>query len=161
MKEFKFTKYLVYLLYDHKQVVIPGVGLFTLHRHNASQKAGEQTIVPPSYSIHFQQDSSLFIEDSFMKKLRMYQPSISKKEYIDYANEIVNTLDKEKQVVLGNLGNIYKKDDNILYTFASLSFQLTKLSSFDQPFADSESIPMFSLISNFISAIAAPPYFSD
>ncbi len=103
----------MYLLYDHKQVAIPGLGLFTLQRQSANQKAGEQIIIPPSYSIHFQQDSNFFIDDSFIKKLRTYQPSISKKEYLDYANEIINTLEKEKHVALGNLGNIYKSDDNI------------------------------------------------
>jgi hypothetical protein len=115
LKEFNFTKYFTYLLYDHKQVAIPGLGIFKLERQNALLKPGDTIILPPSYNIQFHEDKSLLLEDGFLKKLKIYYPRLNKQEYLEYAKELTQTLERDNKVLLNNIGELYISDGKLFF----------------------------------------------
>ena len=104
MKAFKFTQYLVYWLYDHRQIAIPGIGIFTLERTPAKQTAGENTIEPPSYQITFQEDRGWITDDSFFRKLKMYYPSLTKQLYTEFGKNIIEKMNDGQSVNIQGIG---------------------------------------------------------
>ena len=140
MKAFKFTQYLVYWLYDHKQIAIPGIGIFNLERTPASQIPGEITLSPPSYKITFKEDRSMITDDNFFRKLKMYCPSVTKQEYNDYGRILENKLETDKLADIFGIGKlsvnggqiVFEQDDSTA-TLLSRHYSKLKMKFFSKP----------------------------
>ncbi len=115
MREFNFTKYFMYLLYDHRQVLIPGLGIFTLERKKAYYRPGEEILEPPSYNISFKEDKSLSLDEGFLKKLRIYSPRLSKQEYLEFAITVTQALQNNQKFLLNNIGTLYMNGGQLIF----------------------------------------------
>ena len=113
MKAFKFTQYLVYWLYDHKQIAIPGIGIFNLERTPSSQVAGETILNPPSYKITFQEDRSKNTDELFFRKLKIYSPGTSKKEYSEYGELLEGELKNNQKIRIDGIGLLFLNEGHL------------------------------------------------
>jgi hypothetical protein len=115
LKAFKFTQFLVYWLYDHKQIAIPGIGIFNLERNPASLVHGEAMLYPPSYKITFQEDRSRITDDIFYRKHKMYCPSVTKHEYVAFGISLEEKLETEKLADIHGIGKLSVSAGQIVF----------------------------------------------
>lgn len=86
------------LLILNKELVLPGIGSFTLNRKPAEANFVEKLVYPPSYSISFLHETPL-PEKSFFQKLSEMM-NITDREAVIRFNDF--TFDLRKKIIAGN-----------------------------------------------------------
>lgn len=98
------------LLYEHKSVVLPGLGAFTSSYKSATIDYVQGSVVPPSKDLDF--NSNLMMNDGILVNFvqKKYDISVEQAEKAieTFVKEIKDTLDKKEMVVFPQVGKIYR-----------------------------------------------------
>ncbi len=114
LEQYQFEKYFKHLLFDHKKLVIPGLGRFFLDRLPASFSVDRLQISPPSYHLRFEKD---FIQQDYdsVYFLKKYYPATSENEFSNYSKHLVNKLLTRGHIKIDDLGRLHFQDGEIIY----------------------------------------------
>lgn len=114
LEQYQFEKYFKHLLFDHKKLVIPGLGRFFLDRLPASFSVDRLQISPPSYHLRFEKD---FIQQDYdsVHFLKKYYPATSENEFSNYSKHLVNKLLTRGHIKIDDLGRLHFQDGEIIY----------------------------------------------
>ena len=114
MADYPFVKYFKYLLFDHKRLIIPGLGKFYLDRLPAAIGADRQVIEPPSYHLRFEKDFIQQNYDSF-SELKSYYPKLQESDFKNYARQVIDQLLSRGYVAIDDLGKLRMDNGEISF----------------------------------------------
>jgi len=114
LADYPFVKYFKYLLFDHKRLIIPGLGKFYLDRLPAAVANDRQVIEPPSYHLRFEKD---FIQQNFdsFSDLKSYYPNLQETDFKNYARQVIDQLLSRGFVAIDDLGKLRMDNGEISF----------------------------------------------
>lgn len=134
-------QYIADLLYDHEEVVIPGLGTFQLTPRSAEVDPAQGTLQPPSKSIAF--DASLAIDDGKLIEHISEQTGRTVNEarlaVQEYVKEQKQKLQQKEIVIIDQVGRLYIDFENKLQFLPDTTNFETD--SFGLPFVDADPVP--------------------
>lgn len=114
LEQYQFEKYFKHLLFDHKKLVIPGLGTFFLDRLPASMSSDRLQISPPSYHLRFEKDM-IQKDNESASVLRNYYPGTTDQAFEDYSRLLVERLLNRGQIKIDDLGRLHLNEGEIIY----------------------------------------------
>ncbi len=115
LKKVKLAKYLHALLLQHETVIVPGFGAFISNYKHAEINKETNEIIPPSKEISFspkiRNNDGLLV--GYVAELHSVSHFNALKIIEKERENIIYRLDKGEQIILENIGVLYRNDKNI------------------------------------------------